>query len=144
MKLAISACLLGLPCRYDGKQVVILPHLQQQINSAETVYAFCPEFAAFNSSPRPPIRLKNMPKNSAEYRLEFHDGTDVPDALYRICRQTADSIARFSPDEIILKEGSPVCGTHKIDVAGQWEKGAGLLAALLSDRKLSPKNEDLK
>ena len=134
MKIVISSCLLGLPCRYDGKQVPISKKLQQLLdNPSHTLIAFCPEFAAFNSSPRLPIRLVSLPELAQDYRIEFHDGTAVPEQLYRECVVSARAVKSFNPDRVILKDGSPVCGTHRVDVGGEWKSGRGLFAQLLHE-----------
>jgi len=143
MKIAISSCLLGLPCRYDGKVVPVSSELQALFDDSHSeIIAFCPEFATFKSSPRLPIRLAALPEFAKEYRIEFHDGLSVPEQLEKECKMATKSILSFTPDMVILKDGSPVCGTTKVDVAGVWKEGQGLLAQLLYEAGFTTKNEE--
>lgn len=143
MKIAISSCLLGLPCRYDGKIVSVSLELQQFLASSHAeIVAFCPEFAAFHSSPRPPIRLVDLPDSAKEYHIEFHDKRAVTDALYTECTTSAEAVKQYNPDVVILKDGSPVCGSTKVDVKGVWKEGRGLFAQLLYEAGFVIKNEE--
>ena len=143
MKIAISSCLLGLPCRYDGKVVPVSSELQALLDdSSSEIISFCPEFATFKSSPRLPIRLAALPAFAEKYHIEFHDGLSVPEQLTKESEMATKSIALFNPDMVILKDGSPVCGTTKVDVNGVWKEGRGLLAQLLFETGFTVRNEE--
>jgi len=127
MRVAVSACLLGRNCKYDGGN-----------NSHEGVVDFledkeilpvCPEILVM-PAPRPPVELR-------EGRAVDEAGRDV-DARYRegVARTLAE-IERFSPDLVILKARSPTCGAHEIyDGSFSRKKipGSGLLARILLAR----------
>lgn len=142
MKIVVSSCLLGLPCRYDGKPVHSKKLQRLLDNPSHTFLAFCPEFATFNASPRSAIRLLNLPDVADDYRIEFHDGVAVPEQLYSECVASARAAIRFNPDRVILKDGSPVCGTHRVDVGGEWKSGRGLFAQLLHEAGYKIESEE--
>ena len=74
MKVAISACLLGLPVRYDGgaKSVSAVQKLAQKVN----VTKICPEISAGLPVPRPPAEQR-------EGRVWLKDGSDVTEDFER-------------------------------------------------------------
>jgi hypothetical protein len=53
----VSACLLGLPCRYDGKRVPCEKALE--LKDFAVLIPFCPECMGGLSTPRPPAELRD-------------------------------------------------------------------------------------
>lgn len=124
MRIAVSACLLGENCKYNGGN-----------NYSEKVAAFvqghevvplCPERRSGMASPRPRVEIRHG-------RLVDEFGADV-DALYR--QGVADSIADMGHvDMAILQPRSPTCGAHQVydgSFSGKLLPGQGALAAVLT------------
>ena len=121
----ISACLCGIPCRYDGGASTVenLAGLYAQ-GFALTV---CPEADGGLPTPRPPCELNNG-------RALTRDGTDLT-ANYTAGAAHALRLAREHGIRFaILKEKSPSCGGTVI-YDGSFSRtlapGQGIAAALL-------------
>lgn len=102
-KVAISACLLGKPCRYDGNDNYA--HALLEMLEGDELIPFCPEDAAFGS-PRPTMdliqascRIEAVCNESGELRSE-------PIRAY--AKQFFDRHGKI--DLFIGKDRSPSCG----------------------------------
>ena len=131
MKLLVSACLLGLPCRYDGasKGHPLLPDLLER----HTLVPVCPEQLGGLPTPRPPAERRGE-------RVVTQCGTDVT-VQYRRGAQEALTLCRmFRCDAALLKERSPSCGLGEI-YDGSFSRhlvpGNGVTAALLRENGIS-------
>ena len=125
-KLIISACLLGEPCRYDGRSKPC-----QDIQKLKGDYLFlpvCPECMGGLSTPRPPAELQR------DGRVVNREGIDVT-AQYRKGAERVLEIAQREGCEIaLLKEKSPSCGKGMIydgSFSSTLIPGNGVCAALL-------------
>lgn len=123
----VSACLLGEPCRYDGKSkpdpaVIALADRFRMI-------PVCPESMGGLPIPREPSEIRGD-------RVVSRTGVDVT-AQYRRGAQRALSLARkHGCRAALLKEKSPSCGTGKIhngNFDGGLTDGYGIAAALLAE-----------
>ena len=103
MKIAISACLLGEKCRYDGsdnKSEILLEKLQD-----DTLISFCPEDDAFGS-PRPTMDLVRTSTGDKAISNETGEDLSAPVVDY------ANTFFNTYPDidMFIGKDRSPSCG----------------------------------
>lgn len=125
MKILISACLLGVPCRYDGaaKPCAEVPALLRE----HTCIPVCPEQLGGLATPRPPAERRGAAVVTAE-------GADVT-AQYRRGAETALALAKlYGCQAAVLKELSPSCGRgviHDGSFSGGLTGGDGVTAALL-------------
>ena len=128
MKLMVSACLLGLPCRYDGASK---PYPQMAaLAEQHTLVPVCPEQMGGLPTPRPPAEQQGD-------RVINTDGIDVTDAYTRGAEQCLQLCRLLGCDGALLKENSPSCGKdHIYDgtftkrlVAGQGVTARHLTAA---------------
>ena len=126
MKFLVSACLLGEPCRYDGrsKPCEAVIKLQEQ----HVLIPVCPEVMGGLPTPRIPSECQR------DGRVVNQAGEDVTEA-YRTGAEAVLNIARRSEcDGAILKERSPACGKGRI-YDGSFSKtlteGNGVCADLL-------------
>lgn len=103
----VSACLLGVNCRYDGKNNENPSVLALQNRSDICLIPVCPEQLGGLTTPRlPSERIGNIVINSA--------GEDVT-AQYAKGAEEALKIAKlYGCDSAILKERSPSCGSSGI------------------------------
>ena len=104
--LLISACLLGLPCRYDG-QCRPLPALDTLLASFSLV-PVCPEQLGGLPTPRIPSEVQ------PDGRVVNREGVDCTQAFVKGA-QAAVSIARDCGCTCaILKSRSPSCGVKEV------------------------------
>lgn len=127
MNILISACLLGVKCRYDGKGKTydVLGALPESIR----LIPVCPEQLGGLSTPRPKAEIKNG-------RVINIEGTDVTDAFKRGAEEVLRLAEIFGCKYAILKENSPSCGKGRIyngDFSGALIDGNGVCAGLLSE-----------
>lgn len=121
----VSACLLGEPCRYDGKSkpcpAVIA--LKEKYN----LIPICPEVMGGLPTPR-------VPSEICGDRVLMKDGRDVTEN-YNRGAETALRLARENNCTVaILKEKSPSCGSgliHNGLFDGGLVTGDGITAQLL-------------
>ena len=138
IRLAVSACLLGKPVRWDGghKRDPLLAGMLAGLLVGALEYAeVCPEVAAGLGTPRPPIRLSGNP---GRYRaLGAEDPSlDPSEALRLQGRRAAAEMEEDWIDGAVLKSGSPSCGIRGVTVYGprggiRGRGGSGLFAAEL-------------
>ena len=124
-KILISACLLGIPCRYDGRdnKIESLNLLQQQFDFVP----ICPEQLGGLSTPRCPCEIqgnKVMSKEVKDCTREYQEGSEK---RLKLAKQ-------WNIKTALLKAKSPSCGFGQI-YDGSFSKklitGNGLTAALL-------------
>ena len=105
MNILISGCLLGLKCRYDGKEEK-LPEIEKLIESYNLI-PVCPEQLGGLPTPR-------IPAERVKDRVITQVGVDVTKE-YQIGAEEALKIAKlYNCKKAILKEKSPSCGCGKI------------------------------
>ncbi len=126
MKILVSACLLGLSCRYDGKTkpVDAIHRLQEQ----HTLIPFCPECMGGLPTPRSPAEIVGD-------RVISKEGVDVTAAYHRGAAETLRLVQMLGCDCAILKEKSPSCGHGQVydgTFSGTLTAGDGITAALLT------------
>ena len=105
MKILVSACLLGLRCRYDGQSKPNAAVLA--LGERHQLVPCCPEQLGGLPTPRSPSEWQGQ-------RIVNRAGEDVT-AQYLRGAEEAVSLARTLGCELaILKERSPACGSREI------------------------------
>lgn len=125
MNILVSACLLGLKCRYDGKEVSNLEVLK--IKEKYSLIPVCPEQLGGLSTPRPPAEIKNA-------RVINNKNKDVTEEYNRGAEEALKLAKIFDCKYAILKERSPSCGYGQIydgTFSGKLIPGKGITAELL-------------
>ncbi|OQX50225.1 MAG: hypothetical protein B5M46_01125 [Epsilonproteobacteria bacterium 4484_20] len=125
-RIAISACLLGRSCRYDGTDN-LNGALLAQLGDAELI-PFCPEDHAFGT-PRPTMDLIEKEEGIRAVSNETGEDLSVPVESY--ARDFFDSHPDI--DLFIGKDRSPSCGVCSARVYDEnktlvSDTGAGLMA----------------
>ena len=125
MTILVSACLLGVPCRYDGQSK--RHPLAQELCRRHRVIPVCGEIFGGLPTPRPPAEIQGD-------RVVTRDGRDVTEA-YRRGAEAAAQLARLTGAQAaVLKERSPSCGCGAIydgSFSGALIPGDGVTARLL-------------
>lgn len=143
-RIAVSACLLGLRVRYDGKQkqnAFVCRQLQNWCN----LEAICPEVEIGMGVPRPAIQLIDIAGEIKAVGVA-QAGLDVTQQLNRFGCKTAQQLSDF--DGYVFKARSPSCGVASTPIKcsdGRRKKAAGLFAAqIMKQWPLLPVVEESK
>lgn len=137
VKYAVSACLCGLPTRYDG-QVKPTPTVIQRLLSRGEVLPVCPECLGGLPTPRPPAEICGE-------RVINTAGVDVTAAYRHGAQQTLALCRQHGIRVAILKENSPSCGCHNVydgSFTRRLVSGRGITAALLAEHGITVLNEN--
>lgn len=128
MNILVSACLLGVNCRYSGKGE--LCQELQKLMKEHRLIPVCPEQLGGLATPRTPAeRVKD--------RVVTQMGEDVTAQYEKGARETAGLAELFGCRCAVLKERSPSCGNGRIydgTFSRQLVSGDGTAAALLKER----------
>lgn len=136
MKLLISACLLGVKCRYDGcakPNPAVLALAKEH-----TLIPVCPEQLGGLATPRPPAERTGS-------RVVTEAGTDVTRQYQRGAEQTLLLAQLTGCRYAILKAKSPSCGKGTI-YDGSFTRtlcaGNGVASELLSAQQITVLTEE--
>lgn len=127
MKLLISACLLGLSCRYDGGSKPIDKDKLKALMEKHELVPVCPESLGGLPSPREPSERRG-------YRVVMRSGRDVTENFMRGAEQALYLARLFGCEGAVLKERSPSCGSGSIydgSFSGTVTQGDGIAAEVL-------------
>ncbi|MEW6264190.1 MAG: DUF523 domain-containing protein [Thermodesulfobacteriota bacterium] len=128
----VSACLVGRPCRYDGRGA-LSPELVSDL-AGRPWLAVCPEQLGGLATPRTPARLKGGDGEevlSGRARVVDTAGQDVTGAFIHGAEAVLDLAVRLKVEICYLKDRSPSCGLTVSSGESGPVKGPGVLAALL-------------
>ena len=137
MKIAISSCLLGEPCRYDGRSCPSeAARLLQGLDGVELV-PVCPEVLGGLPVPRPPSEV-----DAAErvLRVTSAEGTDVTAAFMVGAQAALKAVGEGGCKLAVLKAKSPSCGCGLVydgTFSGCLTSGDGVTAALLKENGIA-------
>jgi uncharacterized protein YbbK (DUF523 family) len=135
----VSACLLGVACRYDGQSCARA--ILGDVASHGRVVPLCPEVAGGLPTPRLPAEIEGAHQGldghavlDGQTRVMRRDGVNVT-PQFVAGAQTAYTLAqRLGIRRAILKANSPSCGVGCINegqFAGTLVPGDGVTAAQL-------------
>lgn len=137
-KAMISACLLGVNCKYDGGNNRLPDETIGKLVSQYELIPVCPECYGGLTTPRTPSeRLGDrvVSKTGVDVTAQFNKGAEA--ALY---------LARlFNVKTAILKANSPSCGSGTIydgTFTGTLAGGDGVTAELLKEHGIKIMNEN--
>ena len=127
MRLLISACLLGEPCRYDGASKPLSPEKLETLMREHTLIPVCPEQLGGLPTPRTPSERQRD-------RVVMRDGTDVTAAYQKGAAIACSLAAQTAAEAALLKARSPSCGSGAIydgTFSGTLIPGDGVTAELV-------------
>lgn len=119
LKIALSDCLSGTECRYNGGHAQY-DFVRYELSKYADFYRFCPE-AAVMGTPRETIRLVQM--NSEIRVIGPKSGEDYTDGLQAYTDSKVNFLAKQDIDGAVVKSRSPSCGLERIKVyrpSGEW------------------------
>ena len=125
MTILVSACLLGVPCRFDGASLPCAAVLA--LMEKHTLIPVCPEILGGLPTPRPAAEIQGSAVCTKE-------GRDVSAAYQRGAKEALRLVRLYGAEAAILKARSPSCGVGKVydgTFSGTLIQGNGITAALL-------------
>lgn len=126
-KLLVSACLLGICCRYDGRGNPDDAVLSLINRDDITLIPVCPEQLGGLSTPR-------IPSERRGERVVNQSGEDVTSQFIRGAEEALRIAKLYGCQVAVLKERSPSCGCGRIydgTFSGKLADGDGVTAELL-------------
>lgn len=130
----VSACLLGLPTRYDGetkRSQAVIDYLQRENLTPVPV---CPEQLAGMTTPRDKTFFQSGDGTAVlagTGEAVSENGKSMNEIFCRGAKLTLE-IARLSGcRRALLKERSPSCGVHNVYLLDNKVPGVGVTSALL-------------
>lgn len=130
MKVAVSACLLGENCKYNGGN----NYNKKLVNFVKDheVIAMCPEVLGGLVIPRPPAEIVNglvRQKNGISVDNEFKKGA----------QKALNIIKKNKIGLVILQSRSPSCGVNNVydgSFTGKLIEGKGVFARILEENNI--------
>ena len=123
----VSACLAGLPCRYDGKAKPCA-EVMELVRAGKAI-PLCPEQLGGLPTPRPPCEL-------LDGRVVDAQGTDRTQEYRRGAEAVLTAARMYGATQALLQKRSPSCGSGWI-YDGTFSKklvqGDGITARLLAE-----------
>ena len=126
-KILVSACLLGICCRYDGRGNPYDAVLSLLNRDDITLIPVCPEQLGGMSTPR-------IPSERRGERVVNRAGEDVTSQFIRGAEEALRIAKLYGCQVAVLKERSPSCGCGRIydgTFSGKLTDGDGVTAELL-------------
>lgn len=128
----ISACLLGVDCKYNGSNNKLDDEIIHSLKEKYNLIPVCPEIMGGMPTPRNPVEIsdgKVFDYDGEEFTKEFEKGSEEVVKLAKLYDATI----------AILKENSPSCGSNYIydgTFNHQKIKGKGIAAHKLSKENI--------
>ena len=130
MNILVSACLLGLSCRYDGKSKPCDEVIK--LNEKYNLIPFCPEVMGGLSTPRPASEIVGD-------KVLNEKGDDVTPQYTKGAEEALKVAKMYNCKYAILKEKSPSCGSGIIrngNFDGGYIEGDGITTRLLKENDI--------
>jgi uncharacterized protein YbbK (DUF523 family) len=124
--IVVSSCLVGFPCRYDGKVL----KTSEMLRLEKDVIPICPEVLGGLSTPRAPAEIIEEDTN---IRVHNCNGVDVTHEYYKGARLALSLALQFGCTAAVLKDRSPSCGIgfrYDGTFTGTLTSGDGVTATL--------------
>ena len=134
--LLISACLLGVPCRYDGKSKYY-PEIES-LKEKYNLIPVCPEIYGGLTTPR-------MPSERVGDSVIMADGKDVTENYIRGAEAAYRIFCECDCKFAVLKAKSPSCGKDKIydgSFSGTLSERSGVTAEYLISKEIKVYSEE--
>ncbi len=125
--LLVSACLLGVACRYDGQSRPLDAGLLERLRDRYALIPVCPEQLGGLPTPRLPAERRGG-------GVYTGSGGDVTAQYLRGAAETAHIAAFFGCEKALLKQRSPSCGSGEVydgSFTGTLRPGGGVAAEAL-------------
>jgi uncharacterized protein YbbK (DUF523 family) len=136
----VSACLLGINCKYSGGN-----NRDERVCGLiknHKIIPICPEQLGGLTTPRLPCEIQEKEGKRFVYR---NDGIDLTAEFIKGAEETLEIAKLFSQHTAILKSKSPSCGSQNIydgSFSGKVVEGEGFTAKLLKENGIIVYDEE--
>ena len=128
----ISACLVGVHCRYDGRAC---PHPDlARLTQQYWLIPVCPEQLGGLSTPHPLAEFRGGTGEAVldgRATVQTQCGQDVTSAFLRGANEALHIATTLGVGVALLKRHSPSCGTTRVTQDGRRVDGQGVAACTL-------------
>lgn len=133
----VSACLLGLNCRFDGRSKTNKP-LTTSLKGVNFI-PFCPEQLGGLPTPRNRAWITEGDGKTVlagKSKVIDEVGNDVTAQFMKGATETEKLVTFFNIKKAYLKNKSPSCGVDEIYRSRNLVEGNGVCAAMLLEKKI--------
>ncbi len=137
MKILVSSCLMGKPCRYDGGSKPCRKVIELSQRADIELIELCPEQLGGLPTPRTPSEIVGN-------KVISKDGSDVTKFFERGAKEALSVAKENSCKYAILKSLSPSCspcGVYDGSFSGKVVDGMGVTAKLLKENGIDVVSE---
>ncbi len=130
----ISACLLGVECRYDATSRPLAGEILEELKARYSLVPVCPEQLGGLPTPRDPVQFHGGDGEAflrGEARLLTEKGEDRSGSFLKGAREVLKMARLLDIKIAIFKEKSPSCGVFWIYREGELVRGVGVVTAAL-------------
>lgn len=126
MKIAVSACLLGENCKYNGGNNY--SYILEKVLEKHDAIPICPEVMGGLPTPRRPAEVVNgvvLTKDGSSVDVEFRKGAEI----------ALDLVKKSGAELVVLQSRSPSCGVGTIydgSFTGELIEGDGIFVEELN------------
>lgn len=138
MKILVSACLLGKPCRYDGGSKPCARVIELSQRTDAELIEVCPEELGGLPTPREPSEILGN-------KVISKDGRDVTEFFERGAKKALAIARENSCSYAILKSLSPSCSPSCVydgSFSGKVVDGMGVTARILKGNGIKVLSEE--
>ena len=128
----ISACLIGINCRYDGSNIFNDELIKKF--KAEGFIPVCPEQLGGLPTPRPCASIQNgtgVEVITGKAKVIDVNGKDVTKEFLKGAQESLKIAKLLGIKKAILKENSPSCGVNSTNSDFNKINGSGVFTAML-------------
>jgi uncharacterized protein YbbK (DUF523 family) len=143
--LLVSACLLGIACRYDGTSNLNQPLIDYLAKQKMLPVPVCPEQLGGLPTPRPKAwHTQGDGDEGLKTHLHLIDenGTDVGPAFLHGAHEVLKIAKICGCKMAVLKQRSPSCGNRQIYRNGELTTGVGVTCAVLQQAGIKVVGEE--
>ena len=146
-KILVSACLLGVSCRYDGKSKPNERVLKLLEKDDIILIPVCPEILGGLPTPREGNELQNKASDIIKNKgkVKTKSGKDTTENFIKGAFETLRIAKLYNIKKAILKEKSPSCGVNFVydgSFSKNLIKGEGVTAYLLKKNNIKAISEN--
>jgi len=137
----VSACLLGINCRYNRSSSLI-PELESLVDSGRMI-PVCPEVLGGLNTPREACEI--VLESDGNRKVMTQAGVDCSPEFQRGAQKVLEICKVCDVEKVILKANSPSCGCGAIydgSFSGKLIEGNGLTSDLLIENGIKVYNEN--
>ncbi len=136
----ISACLLGIRCRYDATHSALDADILRALMGRHILIPVCPEQLGGLPTPRIPARFDGgdgVELWAGRSRILNVRGEDLTSRFMEGAQEVLKLVLLLGIDRAVFKDRSPSCGVKNVYIQDELRAGMGVTTALLVQEGLN-------